>query len=167
MPLWAVEYNLAHTVLHTHDLPCHLPISTVMASVNVAQRRWSLSKFPSSFSLNLVLIHLPWCDLPVETNETVTITSTKWHALGPLQLVHMSLREQLHETKCETCQLTETKIRAQFYEHPRVCVDIYLYWPICFPLVNVLVSAWWVNIWGNSPWECSRMACSVFNQDNI
>lgn len=52
----------------THHSPCHLPISTIRSSVDVAQRRRSFSQFCSSSSSNLVPIYLPRCDLPVEIN---------------------------------------------------------------------------------------------------
>lgn len=60
---------LPRTFPCTRYSPCYLPISTVRGSMDVAQRRWSFSQFCSSFSLNLVPIHLPRRDLPVETNR--------------------------------------------------------------------------------------------------
>ena len=55
----------------------------------MAQRGRGFSQLCSSHSLNLVLIQLPRCDLPVETNGPDSLQEFKRNAVGNISLTHI------------------------------------------------------------------------------
>lgn len=128
-PVRAGRGVLSPTFPCTQCSPCNLPITTVRSSMDVAQRRWSFSQFCSRDSLNLVLIHLPRRDLPVETNgpwplhpESETcprsfsdgLQAFKRNIMGNIKVKHIPHCPKQGSGQLRGCRMFETILASEF-----------------------------------------------------